>query len=234
MAVWGKNKLKPGLLAEPVLVGRECELEQLSSLLNLAIEGKGSTVLISGEAGVGKTRLVNEFLNSAKNQAVAISTGWCLSNAAVPYFPFFEAFRRYFSTEPETKELDIKNLFMGNPQREKLGNPQIITPQIWKDQTFTAVASTLISISKKHPVILFIDDLHWADSASFTLLNHLANNKIRKILLIATYRTEQLAESNNGKSHPLLETLRLMRRQGLIKEITVLNLVLNWCFQSCQ
>ena len=221
----GGKKLKPGLLAEPVLVGRECELEQLHSLLNLAIEGKGNTVLISGEAGVGKTRLVNEFLNSAKKQAVTILTGWCLSNTAVPYFPFFEAFRRYFSTEPETKKLDIKNLSMGPPQSEKLGNPQIITPQIWKDQTFTAVASTLISISKKHPVILFVDDLHWADSASCALLHYLANIiNSEKILIIATFRVEQLADGNNGRPHPLLETLRLMRRQDLIKEITVLNL----------
>jgi tetratricopeptide (TPR) repeat protein len=225
LAVWGKNKLKPGLFAEPVLVDRECELEQLHSILNLAIEGKGNTVFVSGEAGVGKTRLVNEFLNSAKKQAVTFLTGWCISNSAVPYFPFFEAFRRYFSTEPGTKDVDIKNLFMGPPQSEKLGNPQIITPQIWKDQTFTAVASTLILISKKHPVILFLDDLHWADSASCALLHYLANIiDSEKILIIATFRVEQLADGNNGRPHPLLETLRLMRRQDLIKEITVLNL----------
>ncbi len=217
--------MKPALLAEPILVSRECELEQLHSLLNLATKGEGNTVFVSGEAGVGKTRLVNEFLQSAKKQAVTILTGWCFSNVAVPYFPFFEAFRRYFSTEPETEELDIKNLFMGPPQSEKLGNPQIITPQIWKDQTFTAVASTLVSISKRHPVILFIDDLHWADSASCALLHYLANIiNSEKILIIGTYRTEQLADDNNGRPHPLLETLRLMRRQDLIKEINVLNL----------
>ena len=82
--------MKPILLAEPVLVGRECELEQLHSLLDLAIKGKGNSVFISGEAGVGKTRLINEFLRSAKKQAVTILTGWCLSNAAVPYFPFLK------------------------------------------------------------------------------------------------------------------------------------------------
>jgi len=88
--------LKPALLAEPILVSRECELEQLHSLLDLATKGEGNTVFVSGEAGVGKTRLVNEFLQSAKKQTVTCLTGWCFSNAADPYFPFFEAFRRYF------------------------------------------------------------------------------------------------------------------------------------------
>ncbi len=221
----GKDNLKLGLLAEPVLVSRERELEQLHSLLNLAIEGKGNTVFVSGEAGVGKTRLVNEFINSANKQTVTILTGWCLSNAAVPYFPFFEAFRKYFSIKPETKELKIRNLFMDPPQSEKLVDPQIITPQIWKDQTFTAVASTLISISKKRPIILFIDDLQWADSASCALLYYLANIiNSEKILIIATFRTEQLTDSYDGRPHPLVETLRLMRRQDLIKEIKVFNI----------
>jgi tetratricopeptide (TPR) repeat protein len=220
-----KNKLKPALLAEPILVGRECELEQLHSLLNLATKGEGNTVFVSGEAGVGKTRLVNEFLQSAKKQTVTCLTGWCLSNAAVPYFPFFEAFRRYFSTEPKTEEFVIKNLFMGPPKSEKLGNPQIITPETWKDQTFAAAASTLVSISKRSPVILFIDDLHWADSASCALLQYLANIiNSEKILIIGTYRTELLADDNSGRLHPLLETLRLMRHHDLIKEIKLLNL----------
>jgi tetratricopeptide (TPR) repeat protein len=212
-------------LAEPILVGREKELEELQAFLNDAVEGKGRTVFVSGEAGVGKTRLINEFLNIAKKQAVTILTAWCLSNAAVPYFPFFEAFRKYFSTERNSKELDVKNWLMGPSQSEQLGKLQIVTPQIWKDQTFTAVANTLTSISTKHPVILFVDDLHWADSASLALIHYLSNIiKSEKIFIIATFRTEQLDADNNGRSHPLLETLRLMKRQDLIKEINVLSL----------
>ena len=101
------------VLAEPVLVGREHELEELHSFLNSAINGKGTTVFVSGEAGAGKTRLVTEFLKQARKQEVTILTGWCLSNAAVPYFPFFEAFNRYFSSEPEQKEVEIKSWLMG-------------------------------------------------------------------------------------------------------------------------
>jgi len=95
--------LKSRILADPVLVGREHELEELQSFLNSAIAGKGTTVFVSGEAGAGKTRLINEFLNQAKKQEVTILTGWCLSNAAVPYFPFFEAFNAYFSGKENEK-----------------------------------------------------------------------------------------------------------------------------------
>jgi predicted ATPase len=65
--------LKLGLLAEPVLVSRECKLEDLNALLNLAIEGKGNTVFVSGEAGIEKTRLANEFLKSAKKSSYLLN-----------------------------------------------------------------------------------------------------------------------------------------------------------------
>ncbi len=213
------------ILAEPALVGREHEFEELQMLLNSTIAGKGTTVFVSGEAGAGKTRLITELLNKAKKQKVKVLIGWCLSNSAVPYFPFFEAFSNYFSREHEAEQIEVKTWLMGPPQAEKFGNPQIVTPQVWKDQTFTAVANTLASISNRHPVILFIDDLHWADSASLALIHYLANTvNSEKVLVIATFRSEQLAADVEGRPHPLTETLRLMRRQDLIKEINVSSL----------
>ena len=94
---------KPLVLAEPVLVGRERELEELQSFLNSALEGKGKTVFVSGEAGSGKTRIAREFLNTARKSGVAFMAGWCLSDAATPYFPFVEAFNSYFASS-ETEE----------------------------------------------------------------------------------------------------------------------------------
>ena len=90
--------MSPDILAEPILVGRERELEELSGFLDSAIKGKGTTVFISGEAGSGKTRLLTEFLKIAKQKQLTVVSGWCLSDAAIPYFPFVEAFDSYFST----------------------------------------------------------------------------------------------------------------------------------------
>jgi predicted ATPase len=214
------------VLAEPILVGREQELKELQTSLEYAIVGSGKTVFVYGEAGAGKTRLVTEFLNQIRKQGTAtVLTGWCLSNAAVPYFPFFEAFREYFSKENTVDEVEMKNWLMGPPKPQKLSDPQIVTPQVWKDQTFTAVANTFAWISAKNPVVLFIDDLHWADSASLALIHYLANTiKSERILVLATFRIEQLVADAEGRPHPLMETLRLMRRQDLVKEINVASL----------
>ena len=83
---WIGLTVKLAVLAKPALVGKE-RLEALQSFLASAIEGKGKTVFISGEAGAGKTRLVTEFLKSAKKRDVAVLAGWCLSNATVPISP---------------------------------------------------------------------------------------------------------------------------------------------------
>ncbi len=80
------------ILSEPVFVGRKQELNQLEQALQLAAKGHGKTIFVSGEAGSGKTRLINEFLKIAKDKDLMILSGWCLANAALPFFPFIEAF----------------------------------------------------------------------------------------------------------------------------------------------
>ena len=93
--------LKDSFLAEPVLVGRESELAELQAALKSAFSGKGKTIFVSGEAGCGKTRITREFLEIARKNEPAVLTGWCLSNAAVPYFPFVEAFDSYLSSNQD-------------------------------------------------------------------------------------------------------------------------------------
>ena len=126
--------LNAGMLTEPVLVGREQELTKLKHHLRLVTEGTGTTILISGEAGTGKSRLVNEFLNYAKQEReITTVTGWCLRNAAIPYFPFIEAFNAYFTTRKgekkvakhtEKEESEIKSWLIGLKQAEKSGKPE--------------------------------------------------------------------------------------------------------------
>ncbi len=241
--------MKTGVLAEPVLVGRERELEELGSFLNPAVEGKGRTVLVSGEAGSGKTRLTREFLTTAKKKGVAVLAGWCLSDAAVPYFPFVEAFNSYFASLNEEEPVSLRKpddplgragiaqvaseehgitaWLTGLKAAEKPGKPQHISPQIWKDQVFAGVAKTLHAISLQEPIILFIEDIHWADSASLALLHYVARtvDNSERILVLATFRSEELTADAEGRPHPLAETLRLMRREDLFTEITLSNLI---------
>ena len=222
--------MKAEALSEPVLVGRAKELKELQHCLASAAKGKGNTVFVSGEAGSGKTRLVNEFLKAAKQKTeFTMLTGSCLSNAAAPYLPFVEAFSSYFSEkesqQTENAVAEINAWLSGAKQAEKSREYGNLGPQGWKDLTFAAVTKTLSVISEAKPLILFIEDLHWADSASLSLLHFVARAmRSKKVLLLATFRSEELTTDAEGQVHPLTEELRMMNREGLFTEIKLPNL----------
>ncbi|MGA3111001.1 MAG: BREX system ATP-binding domain-containing protein [Candidatus Bathyarchaeia archaeon] len=223
------GKLNSTLLPEPILVGRERELEALKRYLESASDGKGATVFISGEAGTGKTRLVNEFLRFAKQERDIITlTGWCLYNAGVPYFPFIEAFTNYFSildSKDSDLELDL-NSWLKGPSRIKIsGKYGYLSPQALKDQTFEAINRVVSSMSANKPLVIFIDDVHWADSASLALLHYISRSiAAQKVLVLVTYRSEELTVNGEGHPHPLTEGLHLMGRENLFKELKLENL----------
>jgi predicted ATPase len=222
--------LESRILDEPVLVGRERELEQLQRYLNLAIEGKGTTVFIFGEAGAGKTRLLTEFLKIGKKKRVTILTGWCLSDAAVPYFPFVEAFDSYSSAdEDETatinQKIGLKSSLMENNQSKANQKLAISKPQVWKDQAFAAVIKELLFLSANKTVILALEDIHWADSASLSLLQYLARQvSSERILIVGTFRSEELKANREDHPNPLSSVLLLMGREDLYREVKLPNL----------
>jgi tetratricopeptide (TPR) repeat protein len=217
------------ILAEPIIVGREKELEQLHYFSELASQRQGKTVLISAEAGIGKTRLLREFMNSEKrNKNTVLLYGWCLFNAGVPYFPFIEAFSSYYSDleEKGEKESEI-DLWLKDPTKAKLsGQLRYLSPQALKDQTFAAVAKTIHSIATKKQVILVLEDIHWADSASLALLHYISRaiKDCERVIVLATFRSEALTCDSQGYPHQLIETLSMMRREDLFSEIKLLGL----------
>jgi tetratricopeptide (TPR) repeat protein len=208
--------LKQETLSEPILVGRNRELQELLSLLDATTEQKGTTIFISGEAGSGKTKLSQEFIKIARLKGAIVLDGWCLSNAQVPYFPFLEAFNCFSENSLNrgssgNQQLVLKKWF----NREETA--KVLTAQAWQDQTFATIIKDLFFLSVNSPVVLFIDDLHWADSASLSLLHYIARSSTsERILIIGTFRSEEIQKL---EGHPLAETLRLMSREGLFKEI---------------
>jgi tetratricopeptide (TPR) repeat protein/KaiC/GvpD/RAD55 family RecA-like ATPase len=234
------------VLAESGFVGREKEFRALQSFLSVAIEGKGKTIFVSGEAGSGKTRLVREFLKLASRMDVAIIEGWCLSEASVPYFPFAKAFDTYFSCQDkeimsaqefaQSKNLSgtrpngiegfgITTWLTGIRETDESKKSGAISPQVWKDQLFLAIGKTLELISVQKPLILFIDDIHWADSASLALMHFISRTiSSERILLLATFRAEELTTDIEGHPHPLAETLRVMRHEDLFTEVKLSSL----------
>ena len=220
---------QPKVLAEPIFVGREQELKDLKQLLERTIAGKGSTIFISGEAGSGKTRLITEFLNIIQKRETTILSGWCLSNAALPYFPFIEAFSSDLSSREGgaivSQQLSMRSLLPEAYPTEKLEKNKTLAPQVWKDQAFASVTRELLFMSSVKPLILVLEDMHWTDSASLALLHYISRAiSNEKILVLATYRSEELGIDAEGRRHPLVETIQLMGREGLFKEIKLANL----------
>ena len=213
-----------------MLVGRERELDELQHSLELAGDGKGRTVFISAEAGVGKTRLLQEFINCAKgDKNIVVLSGWCLFNAGVPYFPFIEAFSNYYSALGEKsgkEELELNSWLKGPAKSELSGKLEYLSPQALKDRTFAAVAKAIHSIASQNRVVLVIEDIHWADSASLALIHYIARgiNNSEKVLVLATFRSEELTSDSEGYPHILIETLSMMRREDLFSEIKLANL----------
>ena len=218
------------VLAKPVLVGRKKELTKLQRSLEATLEGNGTSFFISGVAGSGKTRLTNEFLNMARKKGVMILFGWCLSSSNVPYFPFIEAFSSYNSSYREngySTELSCSALKMVSYLSEPYG-PETVEnkhapPLVWKDKAFLAVVNELLFMSSAKPLLLVLEDMHWADTASLALLHYLSRAVTsERIMILGTFRSEEL--SGEDGPQPLSRTLHLMGREGLFKEIKLANL----------
>ena len=216
--------MKPPIIFEPLLVGRDHELDQLHKWLDSTFEGNGKTVFISGEAGSGKTRLINEFLSQARKKDINLITGWCLSNAAIPYFPFIEALSGFSQS--------MNNLFAYDPfqvegrgnsvntQISSFENSQTFAPQVRMDQIFASVSRELLYLSAKKPTILVLEDIHWADSASLALLHYISRAiRSESVFVLASFRSEELNSDLDGQPLPLVESLRLMGRESLYEKI---------------
>jgi predicted ATPase len=225
--------MKLGLPAEPALVGRDVEIRQLLWHFDSALNGKGSTVFVFGEAGVGKTRLINEFLIRARKMEVEVLCGWCLSEAGIPYFPFTEAFNTYISGANDTaakstvkKQLGIMGWLKGTEStKESMTQELFSTPEIERDKTFEAVSRVLVELSARKPLILFLDDLQWADHLSLALVHYLSRKcRNSKLLIIGTYRPEETVQTEEGRLHPLEETIFAMSREDLLVKMELKSL----------
>ncbi|MFQ5812851.1 MAG: tetratricopeptide repeat protein [Anaerolineae bacterium] len=213
---------KPEYLSSS-LVGRDQEYARLIRHLEAASQGKGQLVIIDGEVGIGKTRLVQELLDQAEPD-FHLLIGRCYeSEMALPYQPLVEALRGYLPTL-DLNELQISSLWLREVSKlvpelsealPDLPNSVPLSADTERSRLFEGVVQFLVALSRQRPLILFIDDLHWADQATFALLQYLARHVTReRMLLIGAYRTEDLNE-------PLTNTIRSLNQDGLLSRITL-------------
>ena len=219
----------PGPLAiteRTPFVGREADLGVLREHWELARQGQRRLVLLVGEPGVGKTRLAVELALAAHGQGATVLFGRTDEEAVHPYQTFVEALRHYVATCP----LDQLHRSLGpyGPDLARLlpdladrvpGLPQ--TPpgdaETERYRLFEAVASLLAKASQSAPLVVILDDLHWADKPTLLMLKHIVRSHEQShLLLIGTYREAEL-----DRSHPLTEMLADLRRDRAFDRVSV-------------
>src|ERR1022692_4057135 len=187
------------------LIGRERELGRLVALLDQAAAGEPVVALVSGDAGIGKTRLIAELAAQAAKREFTVLSGRCAElGDSVPYLPLADALRDA-TTGPSADGalLDALGsrpvLSRLPPGRGRSGQAGGAVPGMAQQQLFGAVLGMLAEIAADRPVLLIIEDMHWADRSTRDLLTFLSRVLHReRVAVIATYRTDDL-----HRSHPL-------------------------------
>ncbi len=201
-----------------VFVGRREEMDGLKDALEDALSGKGSLAMLVGEPGIGKTRLAEEFCVYSGLRGAQVLTGRGYEGeSSLPYTPFIEALRQYTRSRPDD-ELRAQ-LGPGAPEIATLvseirrrfpdiGEAPKLDGEAERLRLFESVTEFLHSAATANPVVLFLDDLHWADKPSLLLLQHLAQRTNRdRLLVLGAYRDVEL-----DRAHPLSEVLGALRR----------------------
>ncbi len=222
---------KPGF-AQTRFVGREKEMERLDRVLDDVLKSHGKFVLVTGEAGVGKTRLVEELKAGAFLEGFRFLRGACYEKEGLFYQPFVEVIGQYnnavgkYDSEWEEKVFgpygrELARLVPALQQRsfvQRLPTAPALPDEEEKLRRFDAVTRFLINVSRIEPLLLLFDDLHWADELSRELIHYLVRNiEGERVFVIGTYRVEEMVQRGRRR-HPLEEVLTSMDKERRIAE----------------
>ncbi|WP_076185656.1 BTAD domain-containing putative transcriptional regulator [Mycobacterium colombiense] len=215
----------PAVLVGPgPFVGRGRELEGLLSAWQTALAGGVPTVLIAGEPGVGKTRLAGEWSQQAYAQGAVVLYGRCDEDLGAPYQPFAEALRSLAPCVGADRLRGLRGveallaLVPGLADvLPDLTSPAHADPDTERYALFDAVVALLEIASKSAPIVLILDDLHWAAKPTLLLLRHLLRfGDHARVQIVGTYRSTDL-----DRSHPLAAMLADLHRDGTANRLTL-------------
>jgi len=210
---------QPGLVLSRTFVGREAELSRLKTKFADARSGHGGLVMLVGEPGIGKSRLIEEFTEQARSDGAAVLCGACFEGEWVPPFaPFADAIEGYAkAAATEALQADLGHgagaiARLAPSLRERLpdlAEPAPLQPDEERFRLLDAVSQFLIAASERVPVVFVLDDLHWADRGTIAMLRHVARFVAKhRILLVGAYRDVEL-----DRQHPLSDALAQLRRE---------------------
>ncbi len=209
-------------IARGVFVGRERELSRLRDAFDQSNAGRGGVALIAGAPGIGKTRLAEELETYARLRGAQSVWGRALETAGVPpYWPWVEAGRAFGEALAGADPSRLRT-FVGSGGRELarvLPDITLVMPEIEpapEDESpasqfrlFDAVATFFINASADGPLLMVLDDLHWADEATLQMLLHMAREMRRgRVLIVGTYREDEI-----DLAHPMTPILAALNRE---------------------
>jgi len=211
------------------LVGREAELDKLGVFLEQAIEGAGRLIFLTGGPGIGKTSVADEFLRRSRKQypGLLMSRGRCVEQYGTgeAYLPFLDAMgamlrgpgleriAAVMRTHAPTWCLELPTAFATTGSLEKL---QQETIGATKERMMREMGDALGTLAATSPIVLLLEDLHWADPSSVDLLRHLSQRiGHQRVLIVGTFRPEDVELTN----HPLKSYKAEMQAHRLCEEL---------------
>ena len=212
-------------LSSPILIGRVPEMATLEDALGRAADGEPVVVLIGGEAGIGKSRLVRELADRARERGDLVLEGGCVSlgsDEGLPFAPIAEALRglaRVSNREILDGLIDPATRELARLVPELLDDPRDIpsdAPPEWaQTRLFDGFTILLERLGRRRPVALVVEDVHWADRSTRDLLAFLARRlRDERVLVIVTYRSDEL-----HRRHPLRPWLAELARLPRVEQV---------------
>ncbi|MBI4517691.1 MAG: protein kinase [Deltaproteobacteria bacterium] len=212
-------------MAAGAFVGREAAMHELRAGLEAALSGRGQLLLLVGEPGIGKTRTAEELATYARVRGAQVLIGRCYEGEGAPaYWPWVQVLRSYVQerdpailrSELGSGAADIAQIV--SEVRERLPDlppPAALEPEQARFRLFDSITAFLKNAANRQPLVVIIDDLHWADKPSLLLLQFLARElSSSRLLVLGTYRDVELR-----RQHPLSHSLGELAREQLSRRI---------------
>lgn len=210
------------------MVGRERELADVLAVWKRVTSGDGQVLLVSGEPGIGKTRLVRELLAHAAVVGGKVFYGECYAEGGKPYSPFAQILVDELNkpTQPglELPEAILADLITISPELHTV-YPDILQnhvgdPLTEQQRLIESMVSWMVDLAGRSPLVLFVDDAHWADSGSLLAIRQLARRARRlRLMIVLTYREVELVENS-----PLQALLYDLTRERLATRLKLTRL----------
>jgi DNA-binding NarL/FixJ family response regulator len=221
-------------VASPEFIGRRRELGSLIDAVDRGTAGDTVIALIGGDAGIGKSRLVEEVAAHARQRGCVVLSGGCVSlgnGEGLPFAPIVEALRRLpalIAAGVLDSIADISELRSGEttdlgrllPELGASGGaePDVFDRPAWvQARIFEGLLALMRAIGERVPVVLVVEDLHWSDSSTRDVLSFLARNaRTERLAVVGTYRTDEL-----NRRHPLRPWLSEMERLSRVVRVEI-------------